>query len=80
MVYYMIHVKGLHNSTGYIDVCLEDGQLLKDYVQFLDLGMRACRIYNVVNPASARDSAGQFAINLTDVAAISVQTPAKAKT
>ena len=26
MIYYAIYVKGLHNSTGYIDVALESGR------------------------------------------------------
>jgi hypothetical protein len=79
VVYYTIHVKDLVNSTSYIDVCLEDEQLLKDYLQFLDLGMRACKPYKLVNPPGTPSAVGRFAINLSEVVAITVQIPLAAK-
>ena len=75
MVYYTIYAKNLHTTTGYIDVALEDDQLLKDFLQFLDLGLRAHRTYRLVNPGGERGSQGQFVINLTEVAAITTITP-----
>jgi hypothetical protein len=70
MVYYTIYAKNLHTPTGYIDVALEDDQLLKDYLQFLDVGLRAHRSYRLVNPGGERGQNGQFIINLAEVAAI----------
>ena len=45
MIYYTIFVKGLNNSTGYIDVALSDDQLLKDFMQYLDIGIKPHRTY-----------------------------------
>lgn len=75
MIYYTIYVKGLHNQTGYIDVALEDEQLMKDYMLFLDVGLKAHKGYKVANIAGARGSSGHFAIDLETVAAITLNHP-----
>jgi hypothetical protein len=76
MIYYTIFVKGLNNSTGYIDVALADDQLLRDFMQYLDVGIKPHRTYTVTTPPKAQGtkqvsgSTGVFAINLSDVTAI----------
>jgi hypothetical protein len=74
MVYYTIFVKNLYNSTGYIDVSLEDDQLMKDFQQFLDINVRSHKTYKLASPAGI-DGSGSFAINLTDVIAITIVPP-----
>lgn len=74
MVYYTIYVKDLGNGTGYIDVGLEDDQLLKDYLQFLDIGVRPHRTYTIVNPAGSRGKKGAFTINMAEVCAITTMS------
>ncbi len=79
MLYYTIHVKGLNNGTGYIDVALPDDQLLKDFIQMLDVNVKPVRTYPMASPLDVRGKpvteAGKFVINLSDVTAISVTTP-----
>lgn len=75
MVYYTIYVKHLNTATGYIDVALQDDQLLKDFIQFLDVGLRTHRTYPLVDVGGKTTGQGQFAINLADVAAITTITP-----
>ena len=75
MIYYTIYVKGLHNQTGYIDVALEDEQLMKDYTIFLDVGLKAHKGYKVANIAGARGGSGHFAIDLESIAAITLNHP-----
>ncbi len=79
MIYYTIYVRNLHNDTGYIDVSLMDDQLLKDFMQYLDVGIKPNRTYAMTAPPDAHGkpvlSAGTFAINLTEVAAISIMRP-----
>ena len=79
MIYYTIFVKGLNNSTGYIDVALNDDQLLKDFMQYLDIGIRPNRTYIVTAPPKAQgkpmSSNGIFAINLSDVTAMTALKP-----
>jgi hypothetical protein len=75
MIYYTIYIKNLSNGTGYIDVALDDDQLLKDYLQFLDIGMKAHRSYRVVNAAGAKGASGLFSLNLSDVSAITTINP-----
>lgn len=75
MIYYTIYVKNLNNGTGYIDLALEDDQLLKDYLQYLDIGMRPHRTYAVINPGGAKGVGGQVAINIAEVVAITISTP-----
>ena len=75
MIYYTIYVKGLHNQTGYIDVALEDDQLMKDFSIFLDIGLKSHRFYKVANVAGTHGGKGEFALDLTTVAAITVNFP-----
>ena len=74
MVYYTIFVKNLHNGMGYIDVSLENDQLMKDFQQFLDVNIRPHKSYKLASPNQA-DGPGSFAINLTDVIAITIVPP-----
>jgi hypothetical protein len=75
MIYYTIYIKNLHNGTGYIDVALEDDQLLRDFASYLDVGIRPHRPYLMANPAGARGTAGQFVLNIAEVVAIMTSTP-----
>lgn len=75
MLYYTIYVQNLHNGTGYIDVGLEDDQLLKDYQTYLDVGLRTHKTYRVATPAGKAGQSGTFAINLTQVIAITTTPP-----
>ena len=76
MLYYTIYVKGLNNQTGYIDVALEDEQLLKDYQIFLDIGLKAHKPYPVATVAAGKvKSGGQFIIDLACIAAITLNQP-----
>lgn len=79
MIYYTIFVKGLNNSTGYIDVALSDDQLLKDFMQYLDIGIKPHRTYIVTAPPKAAgkplSATGIFAINLADVTAMTALKP-----
>ena len=76
MLYYSIYVKNLHNDTGYIDISLADDQLMRDYQQFLDVGLKAHKAYRLATPAGT-DGEGSFAINLSEIIAITVVPPAK---
>ena len=77
-VYYTIYLKGLANGSGYLDVALADEQLFKDYLQYLDVGIKPVRKYVVTMPPTARGkpvaSTGLFAINLSEVAAMMTET------
>ena len=75
MLYYTIYVKGLNNQTGYIDVALEDDQLLKDYLIFLDIGLKAHKPYQIATVAGPRGKGGQFIIDLATIAAITLNLP-----
>ena len=79
MIYYTIFVKGMNNGTGYIDVALADEQLLNDFIQYLDIGIKAHRTYQVTElakaPGKPAATTGVFAINLSDVTAISTLRP-----
>ena len=75
MVYYTIYLKNLHNSTGYVDICLEDGQLMADYQQYLDIGVKTHKAYKIINLGDSRPEQGRFAINLDDIAAITAAPP-----
>ena len=74
MIYYTIYVKGLHNGSGYIDVALDSDQLLKDFLQYLDIGIKPHRTYLITAAPKAEHKAasatGVFAINLSDITAI----------
>ena len=79
MLYYTIYVKGLNNGTGYIDAALADDQLLRDYLQYLDVGIKPHRTYVLASPPKAASKApgatGVFTIDLTAVTAITVLRP-----
>ncbi len=52
---------------------------MRDYLQYLDIGMRAHRAYTVVDPSSATGApAGIFSVNIADIAAITTTAPAAA--
>ena len=69
MIYYTIYVKRLNNGVGYIDVGLEDDQLLKDYQQYLDIGVRPHKSYKLAH-AGTSDGGGLFTIDMSEVTAI----------
>ena len=75
MLYYTIYVKGLNNQTGYIDVALEDDQLVKDYLIFLDIGLKAHKSYPIASVTGGQGKAGQFIIDLAVIAAITLNSP-----
>ena len=75
MVYFTIYLKSLNNGTGYVDTALADDQLMRDYLQFLDINVKAHRAYAVVDGASNDAPVGVFAVNLADVAAITATVP-----
>jgi hypothetical protein len=72
MLYYTVYMKNLNNGSGYIDIALEDEQLLKDYVQFLEVGIRSQRSYSVAEHGKSGSQRGRFVVNLTDIAALTV--------
>jgi len=80
MIYYTIYLKGLANGSGYIDIALADDQMFKDYMQFLDIGIKPVRTYVVTMPPKAHGkpvaNTGLFAINFSDVTAITTVKPA----
>jgi hypothetical protein len=79
MIYYTIYVKNLQNGSGYIDIALADDQLMKDFTQYLDVNIKSNRTYAMTAPPDSQGkpvvSQGTFAINLSDVSAISVLRP-----
>ena len=75
MIYYTIYVKGLNNQTGYIDVALADDQLLRDYLIFLDIGLKAHKPYQIATVAGPQSKGGQFIIDLACIAALTLNTP-----
>lgn len=75
MVYFTVYLKNLNNSTGYVDTALADDQLMRDYLQYLDIGVKAHRAYAVVDAAASDLPVGVFAVNLADVAAITATVP-----
>lgn len=80
MIYYTIYMKSLSNGSGYIDVALADDQLFKDYLQYLDVGIKPVRTYVVTMPPKAHGkpvaSTGLFSINMSEVSAITTVKPA----
>ena len=72
MLYYTIYVKGLNNQTGYIDVALEDDQLIKDYLIFLDINLKAHKSYPIATVSGGKGKTGQFIIDLACIAAITL--------
>jgi hypothetical protein len=41
MVYFTVYLNNLNNGTGYVDTALADDQLVRDFLQFLDIGVKA---------------------------------------
>lgn len=70
MIYYTIYVKRLNNGMGYIDVGLEDDQLLKDFEQYLDIGVRPHRSYRLAPTPGTQDAGGLFTIDMSEITAI----------
>jgi hypothetical protein len=75
MVYFTVYLKNLNNGTGYVDTALADDQLMRDYLQFLDIGVKAHKAYAVVDGANNDVPVGVFAVNLADVAAMTATVP-----
>jgi hypothetical protein len=80
ITYYTIYLKGLSNGSGYIDLALnDDQQLFKDYLQYLDVGIKPIRTYVVAMAPKAQGkpiaNTGQFSINLSDVSAMTIVKP-----
>ncbi len=75
MVYFTVYLKNLNNGTGYVDTALADDQLMRDFLQYLDIGVKAHRAYAVVDAAANDVPVGVFAVNLADVAAITATVP-----
>jgi len=80
IVYYTIYLKSLTNGTGYIDISLGDDQLMKDYLQFLDVGIKSVRTYVVATPPRAQGQpmapSGLFTVNFSEITAITTIKPA----
>ena len=75
MIYYTIYVKGIHNQTGYIDIALEDDQLMKDYLSYLDIGIKPHKPYPVSNLGGSRGKTSCFAIDIESITAITINIP-----
>ena len=75
MVYFTVYLKNLNNGSGYVDTALADDQLMRDYLQYLDIGVKAHKAYAVVDGANNDAPVGVFAVNLADVAAITATVP-----
>jgi hypothetical protein len=80
MIYYTIYVKRLNNGMGYIDVALEDDQLLKDFEQYLDIGVRPHRSYRLAPMPGTTDGNGLFTLDMSEVTAITTIFKDKAAT
>ena len=58
MVYFTVYLKNLNNGTGYVDTALADDQLMRDFLQYLDIGVKAHRAYAVVDAAASDQPVG----------------------
>ncbi len=76
MLYYTLFVKNLHNGTGYIDIALETDELLRDFQQYLDVGLLSHKLYPLAR--GGNNAGGFFCINLAEVAAVTVAPPQRA--
>ena len=72
MIYYTIYLKHLQNGTGYVDIGLHDDQLLKDFQQYLDIGVRPHRLYKVADTPGTATSGGHFTVDMAEISAITV--------
>ena len=79
MIYYTIYVKDLNNGMGYIDVALEDDQLLRDFQQYLDIGVRPHRSYKMAPTPGVQNEHGLFTVDFTSISAITSIYPDKGK-
>ena len=83
MIYFTIYLKGLHTSTGYVDVALENDDLLKDYQNYLDMGIKTHKSYPIADPgkrgAMIEAKASRFIVNLTEIMAITIIHPVAAE-
>jgi hypothetical protein len=71
MIYYTIYVKDLNNGMGYIDVALEDDQLLRDFEQYLDIGVRPHRSYKIApSPGGVQNEHGFFTVDFSSISAV----------
>lgn len=70
MIYYTIYVKNLNNGSGYIDVALEDDQFLRDYEQYLDIGVRPHRSYRLAPTAGTQHDEGLFTVDFNSISAV----------
>src|SRR6185503_10736761 len=70
MIYYTIYLKRLNNGTGYVDIALHDDQLLKDFEQYLHIGVRAHRLYKVADTPGAANAGGFFTVDMAEISAI----------
>jgi hypothetical protein len=70
MIYYTIYLKRLNNGTGYVDIALHDDQLLKDFEQYLDIGVRAHRLYKVAETPGTAIAGGFFSVDMAEISAI----------
>jgi hypothetical protein len=70
MIYYTIYLKGLNNGMGYVDIALHDDQLLKDFEQYLDIGVRAHRLYKVADTPGTATAGGFFSVDMAEISAI----------
>ena len=70
MIYYTIYVKRLNNGMGYIDVALQDDQFLKDFEQYLDIGVRPHRSYRLAPTPGTADGGGLFTIDMSEITAV----------
>lgn len=75
MIYYTIYVKGLHNQTGYIDIALQSDRLLKDYLSYLDIGLKPHKPYEVADVGGSTGKTSSFAIDIETISAITVNVP-----
>lgn len=80
LTYYTVYLRGLANGTGYVDLALSDDQLFKDFLQYLDVGIKPVRTYAIALPPKADGrpvaQSGQFAVNFSEVIAITTVKPA----
>ncbi len=73
MVFYTIYLQELKSDAGYMDVVLENDQLFRDYLQFLEVRVVPVRAYRLADPANPSASAGELAINFAEISAMTIR-------
>jgi hypothetical protein len=73
MVFHTIYLKDLKNDAGYMDVVLENDQLFRNFMQFLEVRIVPVRANRLADPANPGAHAGKFAINFADVSAMTIR-------